>query len=533
MRARYSDHPMIKDMLLVVSLFFGVIFALVTVLLWYFQAPLALALGFSVFVVFLQYILSPRIINFFYKIEFNEERKFLSEEVLFFIHETCATAGIPVPRIGIIKDGNPNAFTYGTRPSDARVVVTTGLLAVLNEKEQEAVIAHELGHIKNYDFALMAAVNVIPMFAYQIYLWCNRRDNTPLMWIGWGAFAVYILSEFAVLSFSRLREYCADHFAKQMMNSGEELKTALIKIAYGLYDYECSLHEESETKKGKKKAPRPIPAMLGFASNNSAIQSEVLFSEWQSSNGYQKAKEVLIQWESKSVWAKWYQLNSTHPLNSKRIAALSDQEMIIENPIKIGAVLRFIFDQLVSLLPWIVMIAETVIYVHRLSFSAFLNAFWNHPHAIVLLGISILVRYYYCYEYRHEKKSIQELLADENASPVKGIPVILEGEVIGRGEPGLFYSADISVNDGTGIMMVKYFQPLRILEFLFGCFTVEKLVSKDVQIIGWYKRGLLPYLECRYILADGKRFTCLEYILTQAMGYCLLGLGVIAGFFAS
>ncbi|WP_338078437.1 M48 family metalloprotease [Clostridium tetanomorphum] len=62
-----------------------------------------------------------------------------------------------------------NAFTYGHIPKNARLVVTTGILDILNEEEQKAVIAHELGHIKHYDFIVMMIVSLIPMILYDIY----------------------------------------------------------------------------------------------------------------------------------------------------------------------------------------------------------------------------------------------------------------------------------------------------------------------------------------------------------------------------
>jgi heat shock protein HtpX len=84
-----------------------------------------------------------------------------NEELYHLVENLCITSGLPLPKIYVINDSAPNAFATGRNPKNAVICVTSGLLQTLNRTELEAVIAHELSHIKNYDILIASLVVIL------------------------------------------------------------------------------------------------------------------------------------------------------------------------------------------------------------------------------------------------------------------------------------------------------------------------------------------------------------------------------------
>ncbi len=154
-------------------------------------------------------------------------------------------AGIPKPRVYIVQDKAPNAFATGRNWKNAVVVVTTGLLEVLDRRELEGVIAHELSHIKNYDMLVMTVVAVFVgsiVYLADFFLrslWWGRssddRDSRGSAIMLVLAIAASILAPIAAtllqLAISRKREFLADASAAYLTRYPEGLALALEKIA--------------------------------------------------------------------------------------------------------------------------------------------------------------------------------------------------------------------------------------------------------------------------------------------------------------
>lgn len=504
-----------RKALIAFAMMFGLLFAIATAIVWYMGLPLKAGLMAAVITVLIQYAIGPYIVSIIYKIDFDSYMlKSISPEVMEFISKVCSNNNMPVPRLGIINDGNPNAFCYGHFKRDANLVVTRGLLDILDIEEQKAVIAHELGHIKNNDFILMAVVSLIPLIMYQIYAWTHNGNKQNIVyWIGLGAYGAYIVSQFVVLSFSRIREFFADNFSRKVLETGEPLKSALIKIAYGFTKNEKS-------KKLKASA-------IGIAD---AAQSEsfllVNYNKKEDTDSYKR----LMSWDTKSIWGKWYELNSTHPLTAKRILALSDDSAAVSKP-GIKQFFLFLLELFIKILPWVILAYIVIPIVNDFNLIAIIKSVWmktkNQPAYLLILGAAVLLYYYYSYGRSFKDKSIEDLLLREDASPIKGIPAVLEGKIIGKGIPGLFWSEDIVLNDGSGIILVDYKQPFKFLEFLFGLIIVDNITDMNAKVIGWYKRGSRPYFACREIIVDGKKYISFNYIFTKLLGYALILTGLI------
>jgi heat shock protein HtpX len=163
------------------------------------------------------------------------------------IERLTAMAELPMPRVAIVDTDVPNAFATGRDPKHAAVAVTTGLVRRLEQPEIEAVLAHELTHIKNRDvrtmtlasfFAMLAAL--ITRFAFYGSLFGGGRDrdnNGPPIWlilllVSW---VTYALSWVLIQMISRYREYAADRGAAVITGAPEHLMSALQKIASDMY----------------------------------------------------------------------------------------------------------------------------------------------------------------------------------------------------------------------------------------------------------------------------------------------------------
>ena len=168
------------------------------------------------------------------------------------VEEMAIAAGVPRPRIWIVPDSDPNAFATGTDPTHAHVAVTQGLLDLCTRDELQAVIGHELGHIKNLDVrlmttlaALVGAVLLMRDGASRLFLFGGsgssggssrkKSDLGPLVlvlvvvWVlSW--ILAPIITQLLALAVSRTREYQADAMSAQFTRNPLALASALQKI---------------------------------------------------------------------------------------------------------------------------------------------------------------------------------------------------------------------------------------------------------------------------------------------------------------
>jgi len=140
---------------------------------------------------------------------------------------------MPMPEIYYALVNYPNAFATGRNPENSAVVITKPLVDLLNKKELEAVIAHELGHIYNRDVLIQTIVATIGSaltFFIEFALWFSNDED--INW--WQIFLIYlaviILVPIIQLAISREREYLADEFSAKVTKDPDSLISALIKI---------------------------------------------------------------------------------------------------------------------------------------------------------------------------------------------------------------------------------------------------------------------------------------------------------------
>src|SRR3989338_2096430 len=157
------------------------------------------------------------------------------------VENLAIAEGLPTPKVYIMEDPSLNAFATGRNPEKSAVCATTGLLKELNDAELEGVMAHELGHIKNFDmrvntlaFALVGIISMIADFFWHITIFGGRDREGGNSLFGALAIVAVILAPIAAsliqLSISRRREYLADATGALTTRYPEGLASALEKI---------------------------------------------------------------------------------------------------------------------------------------------------------------------------------------------------------------------------------------------------------------------------------------------------------------
>lgn len=161
------------------------------------------------------------------------------------VENLAITNGMPTPKVYIIDDPAPNAFATGRDPQHAIVAATTGILEVMNDRELEAVMAHEMSHVRNYDirvsmiaFGLVSAIGILSDIAIRMFFFGDRREsnvNPIVMVIGVVLIILApIIAAIVQMAVSRQREYLADASGVLTTRDSEGLASALEKLGqYG------------------------------------------------------------------------------------------------------------------------------------------------------------------------------------------------------------------------------------------------------------------------------------------------------------
>jgi heat shock protein HtpX len=156
------------------------------------------------------------------------------------IERLCIQADLPKPKIAVADTPMPNAFAMGRSPKNATICATTGIMQTLEPHELEAVMAHELTHVKNRDVMIMTIASFFASIAAMIVQFGfffgggygdSDDDNPSFMVVLLVSFAVYILSFFLMLALSRYREYSADRGSALITGRPSALSSALMKIS--------------------------------------------------------------------------------------------------------------------------------------------------------------------------------------------------------------------------------------------------------------------------------------------------------------
>ncbi|SNT39933.1 Zn-dependent protease with chaperone function [Granulicella rosea] len=489
--------------LLVLFALYGMVFAIGDVMLVSHQLSLWWGIVFSVAVIGLQFATSPWVIEHILSIDWAPDA--LPEVNRAFVEQLCRERGLPQIQVGVIYSGTPNAFAFGRVRSDAKVVVTEGLLKALTPEEANAVLAHEIGHIEHYDFAVMAVAALAPLLLYQIYVWTSRVRNGGT--IAWTAYACYWIGQFLVLTLNRTREYHADHYAAMVTRAPGELSSALVKIAYGMIradgEYKESLQKGSTADKSYQRAQHQLGstiALMGIANLRSSESLAVAIAD-------PARAAAVMRWDLVNPWARFYELNSTHPLTALRVRALNAQStemhQQIAYPLPAGQAsdrkLQFLHFPLQFVIwagPWV--FGLLWLFSHRITHQLGLPGL-STGWLLIGLGATWTGRIAYRYHGSFKPAAIGDLLEDTEVSQMKPRAVELRGEIVGNGMPGYYWSADLVLRDDSGMVFLLYRSSIPFARFFFAITDAGRFIGEKVTVTGWYRRGLRPYVELSQI----------------------------------
>ncbi|MGA7397803.1 MAG: zinc metalloprotease HtpX [Solirubrobacterales bacterium] len=193
-------------------------------------------LGIAVAMNFFSYFFSDKLALKMSRAELMDE----SENAAYFqmVRELCQRAEIPMPRLYVIPQDQPNAFATGRNYNHSAVAVTAGITRLLSTDELRGVVAHELAHIKHRDILIQSVASTIGAaitYIGYMLLWFGSDNNSPLGLVG--SLAMVLLAPLAAsiiqLAVSRQREYAADAGGAQICGNPESLASALLRLEQG------------------------------------------------------------------------------------------------------------------------------------------------------------------------------------------------------------------------------------------------------------------------------------------------------------
>ena len=304
----------------------GTLAAIIGITTLVFTAILNAIGAFSIFTLILliipfniiQWLIAPYMIDAFYRVK--EVSPTEEPELHRVVERLSARSGIKKPKVMVAHIPIPNAFAYGSPIAGTRVAVTTELLKTLDMEEVEAVLGHEIGHLKHRDVQVMMFVSILPAIFYYLgwsLLWSRMYSREErgggAVALGLASIIVYWVLTLLSLHLSRLREYYADRHSVSIVDDGaRKLSEALAKISM----YTSRVRKDVVSNFSSFKAL--------FISDPERARSDALVfaRERLYSSDYRLVERILRR--KITMWDRIVELFSTHPNIVKRIRALQE-----------------------------------------------------------------------------------------------------------------------------------------------------------------------------------------------------------------
>jgi heat shock protein HtpX len=269
-----------------------------------------------------QWLLSPYLIGLIYKVRELPQNE--NPQLHQMVDDLSRKSGISKPKLMLAQIPLPNAFAYGSPLAGSRVAVTQGLLKSLDDGEVEAVLGHELGHLKHRDVQVMMVVSFLPALFYYIgyslmlsgmFGGGQRKSGGSNALIGLGFMAFSWILTLFTLYLSRLREYYADRHSVSVVDNGaEKLSTGLVTIV------DESRHAGKPNKQQQKNNSAFKALFIADPDRASADSAELHATH--AANKKDLLKETLSKEPTKAD--RFLEIFSTHPNIIKRLRALQE-----------------------------------------------------------------------------------------------------------------------------------------------------------------------------------------------------------------
>ena len=242
--ASFSRMKFKRDTGLVTRMYFtmfmlGILYGVFALFLLAVNFPVILIGVIVAVMVGVQYFLSDKMIM--WSTGAKEVNRAEEPELFAMVERVATKAGMPMPKVAVIDSMVPNAFATGRNPKNALVAVTVGIRQRLSDRELEAVMAHEIAHVRNRDMRVLAVANflvTVTSFLMTMLFWNmlfggfgRRQQGGGMMLVYLVTILVYFLGQLLVLALTRYREYGADHSGAEISGDPGALANALEKIS--------------------------------------------------------------------------------------------------------------------------------------------------------------------------------------------------------------------------------------------------------------------------------------------------------------
>ena len=407
-------------------------------------------------------------------------------------------------------------------------------------------MAHEVGHVKHWDFAVMTLAAVVPMTLYLVFVIARGSGRGEARAVAIGAYVAYLVSQVTLLSLSRSREYAADHWSCEATGHGDALCSALVKVAYGMGQADAERKAAAIALRAQGKAGRRAAAKAeGRWRRSQSMRAMGIFEPSQAAavstafaSGIDPQRAIgALRWDLLNPWARILETFSSHPLVAHRIQALDDSGLpgapatwsvlshsavADTDPQAIAALRRGVATEaVIAIAPWILVVVGLIA-----GFG--LGSPTVAGISMAGAGAAFVLKQSVRYPRRPEPvDEVTDLLARLDAGPVAGIAVRLRGQIIGRGMPGYVLSPDLVVQDASGFVPLLYRQPIPFARAWFGLFRADQWMGQEVTVTGWYRRTPGPVVELGSLEGASGRARTWEWMARTAAAWVLVGIGVL------